>query len=172
MHTARLVPAVVAVTLVVAGCLAAPTDGPARDRVVEFGASNAAAETYLVTFSLAATPHGFAATDVNNSTTRYPNASSLDEVPEPVVSRAVRVVPLGDDVRTFGLRLRPGDGVGNTVRSLPRDTVVVYTVANPAREEPMRAIGLATCGPGTTDSTVDVRIDADGAVHVDTSCRD
>jgi hypothetical protein len=156
--------------LLLAGCLTAPVN-TSSDRTASFGASNADNRTYLVTFSLAPTVEGFAVTDANNSTTRYPEASSLDGVPSAAVARAVRVVPLGDDVRTFGFRLDPGEGVGNTVSSLPREVVLVYTVANPALDEPMRTVGLDTCGLGTTDSDLAVRINPGGHINTSSICR-
>ena len=158
-------PAAVAAVAVVA-----PVD-TSNDRTASFGASSADNRTYLVTFSLAPVVEGFAVMDANNSTTRYPEASSLDGVPAAAVARAVRVVPLGDDVRTFGFRLRPGEGVGNTVSSLPRDVVLVYTVANPALDEPMRTVGVDACGPGTTESDLDVRINPGGHINTSSVCR-
>lgn len=168
-----LVASVVAM-LLFAGCLTAPVDGPAdppHDRTASYTVSNADDESYVVTVSFAPTVEGFEVTFANESTTRYPGASSLDEIPRSRVSRAVRVVPLGDDVRTFSHRLRPGDGVGNTVSSLRRDAALVYTIATPGQTEPMRSVGVDSCGTGTTESTHDIRIDSTQSVDIGTTCR-
>ncbi|WP_372910400.1 hypothetical protein [Salinigranum sp.] len=156
-----------------AACLAVPVDdGPARDRTASYSVSNAADGTFLVTVSFASTVDGFEVAFSNDSTRRYPDASSLDEVPRSVVSRATRVVPLGDDVQTFSHRLGPGEGVGNTVESLSRGAVTVYTVATLDGAEPMRASGVDTCGSSATESTLDLRISSDGSIDAALTCRD
>lgn len=178
MHSTRpaLVVSVV-LALLFAGCLTAPADGPApapadppHDRTASYTVSNEDTRTYAVTLSFAPSIDGLAVTFSNGSTAQYPDVSSLDELPQSTVSRAVRVVPLGDDVQTFTHRLSPGTGVGNTVSSLPRDAVLVYTIATPGQAEPMRSVGVDTCGTGTTESTHDIRIDSSQSVGVGTTC--
>jgi hypothetical protein len=144
---------------------------PTHDRTASYTVSNDDDETYVVTVRFAPTLVGFEVTFANASTTRYPEASSLDEIPRSGVSRAGRIVPLGDEVRTFIHRLRPGDGVGNTVRALPRDAVLVYTIATPGQTEPMRSAGVDSCGAGTTESTHDIRIDSTQSVGGGTTCQ-
>lgn len=174
MRSGRVALAVsVVLILLSAGCLAAPVEGPAdppNDRTASYTVSNDADETHVVTVSFAPTIEGFEVVFANESTTRYPEASSLDELPRSRVSRAVRIVPLGEDVRTFTHRLRPGDGVGNTVDSLPREAVLVYTIATPEQTEPMRSAGVDSCGARTTESTHDIRIDSTQSVDVGTTC--
>jgi hypothetical protein len=164
----------VALALVLAGCVAAPVDGPVthRDgvRTAQYSASNAGSGAYVFTVSLASSIEGFVVTDANDTTKRYPTAS-LDEVPQPVVDRAVRVVPVGDEVRTFAHRLRPGESIGNTVEPVPREAVFVYSVATPTGDEPMRAVGVATCGETASEFGLDVRIGPEDTVDVSTICR-
>jgi hypothetical protein len=132
--------------------------------------SNEDTRAYAVTLSFAPSIDGLAVTFSNGSTVQYPDVSSLDELPQPTVSRAVRVVPLGDDVQTFTHRLPPGTGVGNTVGSLPRSAVLVYTIVTPGETEPMRSVGVDRCGTGTTESTHDIRIDSSQSIGVGTTC--
>jgi len=171
MPSVRL-PIVLCVVLVLAaGCVGVPEPPASTERDASFSATNDGNETAVVTVSVVSgQPVGYRVTDAGNVTRTYRNATTVDDLPPRAVATAVSLVPIGEDVRTERYTLRVGEGVGTTFDSVGRNVTLVTVVAYPENPEPMRTIGVGSCGPDATLTAVEILIQQGGLIHESVSC--
>lgn len=154
-----------------AGCAAVPQPPTSTEREASFGASNDGEERAVVTVNVVSgRVTGYRVTDADNVTRTYRNASTVDDLPPRAVSTAVSLVPLGDDVLTKRFVLDPGEGVGTTFPAVGQNATLVTVVGFPDNPEPMRTVGVGTCGPGASLIDVEILIQPGGAFHESVSC--
>lgn len=106
----------------------------------------------------------------DDSETTYESAQTVDDLPAEAWDGAVTFTPLADHQRR---RFRSTDGSGAGIQFDPVSygSTVVTTVADPNREDSMLSLGAGTCGE-VDEAHVDVRVDAEGMVHLASTCAD
>ncbi|MFC7166629.1 hypothetical protein [Halospeciosus flavus] len=160
--------------VLLAGCagVAPPTD---RDdptgNDVRVSVSSDADRAYVLTVGVAPANHtGFAVELANGTVREYPDVANVEALPDAVVSRTVSVRPFGDAVQTRTFRWDGPQGATVVFRDVPRNATVYYSVGYPRGDEPMRTVGLLTCGPAATMADVSIRVDAEGYISVGNHC--
>ena len=160
--------------VLLSGCnLRPPTDGPGDESTaVRISLQNAAQETYAVDLSVLRDPIDGVRITYVNGTNRTVSAASMADVPPEALEGAVQVEPLGEEVYSERYVLEPGAGIGHTVEDAPRNATVVYAVTRPEnRTEPLRTLGVTTCGTDVDVLTLSLSIREDG-LDVATTCED
>lgn len=163
-------------SLTLAGCLsvggAPPTAVPGPTQNVTLEVSNEATVTHQFTVSVVAGDfEGIEVTYRNGSLREFPDADALADVPNEALDGAVLLRPMAADAVVRVHRLTPGSGVASTVGAVPRNATVLYAVSIPSKRDSLRGVGVVTCGDAEALHLV-VRVNAEGAVEVHTTCRD
>ncbi len=163
---------VLAVFLVVSGRAGLPpTDAPETGSDVRAEVTSDHDRASVVTVGVAPAGHaGLTVEFVNGTVTEYPDAASIEDLPESVVPRVVSLRPSGESVQTRIYRWDGPQGATATFSNVSRNATVFYSIAYPTGDEPMRTLGRLTCGPDAELTTVELRINAGGDLFASNTC--
>lgn len=159
--------------VVVAGCAATAPGGTGTPtpRDVSVTVTNDGDAPIVATFSVAPDPvEGFRVTYANDTSVRFADADSVDDLPPRAVAEAVSLVPLGPDVRSRRFDLNPGEGIGTTFEAVPRNATLIGIIADPTEDAPMRTVGIERCGPDASFVRVEYTIRGGGYIDSAVSC--
>lgn len=136
-----------AVLLLFAGCLSAPTESPGSGGTgtVQYSVSNDASDSVQVVLSVVPPAVDTYRIEYANGSNRtiedVPNVSALAAT---VPDDAVAVVPVGEDAVVRRYTLESGSGVGGTFEAVPDDAVVLQSVGHPDGSG-FRGVSAASC---------------------------
>lgn len=159
-------------TVTAAGCTSpGESTETAAPQSVSVNFSNESGRT--IVFTAAVVEDGLGGVRISyrdDSQTTYEDAETIDDLPADAWDGAVTFTPLSDHQRRQ-FRSTDGSGTGIQFDPVGYGATVVTTVADPNRENSMLNVGAGTCGE-VDEAHVDVRVDAEGAVHLATTCTD
>ncbi len=154
-----------------AGCTAPtdPTPTPGRQRLsVSF--SNDSGRTLVFTAAVVEAGLGGVRISYRDGGERtFADAERIDELPADAWDGAVTFEPLGEHQRRQ-FRSTEGSGIGIEFEPVAFGSTVVTTVAAPETEQSIRSVGAGTCGEAAAGE-LSVRVDGEGRVHLQTTCR-
>ncbi|GAB7094442.1 hypothetical protein JCM30237_15940 [Halolamina litorea] len=161
-----------ALTTGLAGCTA-PDAAPSTpaEQVVSVTATNDSDRTLVFTVAVVAAGFGgLRLTEPDGEEKTFPDAETVEDVPNEAWERAVTFTPLGPHQRQE-FRSTSGSGRGIEFDSAAPGSTVVVTIAAPDETPPLRSISAGACGTAAR-AEIAVRVDAGGVVSHSTTCTD
>jgi len=170
----RLLHALVALLVVLAGCSGLPGGGTPTPAGQDLSVtvSNEHDEPYVV--RLTAVPAEVAGIEVTyeNGSTRRFEVASFDALPRTALRNATAVATTGPAGLSREFAVGPGEGVGTTLEGAPANATVVFFVLLEDGRETVRGTGVVRCAPDAETTELVVRIRPDGSLHSSVACRD
>jgi hypothetical protein len=169
----RILPATVALLVVLAGCGTLPGGGSPEvtQQTVSVGLSNDHTESYIVRVStIPPEVEGLVVTYENGSTHRF-DVSSFDALPRDGLRNATAIATTDSTGLRRDFTVGPAERTGATLEDVSANATVVYFVLQDGDHRTVRGAGVARCAD-TETTALEIVIRPDGSLHSAVTCSD